>query len=67
MFSRVANSHGAFHKSHGGTVFRLCRFENLRYKEIAKVLGISKNTVQNHMVIAMRQLSGQLDRLREMM
>jgi RNA polymerase sigma-70 factor (ECF subfamily) len=47
-------------------VFKLNRFENLRYKEIAAVLGISERTVQNHMVLAMKQLSPDLPRLREM-
>ena len=38
-------------------IFRLNRFEGLRYKEIAKILGISPNTVQNQMVAAVKQLA----------
>lgn len=45
-------------------VFRLNRIEGLGYEEIAKALGVSKHTVQNHMVMAARQLAPQLPRLR---
>ncbi|MEM6844061.1 MAG: RNA polymerase sigma-70 factor [Bacteroidota bacterium] len=38
-------------------IFRLNRFEGLRYKEIAQILGISSNTVQNQMVAAVKQLA----------
>jgi RNA polymerase sigma-70 factor (ECF subfamily) len=48
-------------------IFRLSRLENMRYREIATLLGISEYTVQNQMVMAMRHLSRQLDRLRELM
>ena len=37
-------------------VFILHRFDSLKYKEIAKLLGISKNTVENHIVKALRIL-----------
>jgi len=49
------------------TVFRLNRFENLRYKDIAQAMNLSERTVQNHMVLAMKQLEPNLPRLREMM
>lgn len=48
-------------------VFRLSRFDGLRYREIAEILGVSENTVQNHIVLAMRQLAPALPRLREML
>ncbi len=35
-------------------VFRLCRFEEKSYDEVARVLGISKSTVNDHMVKAMK-------------
>ena len=38
-------------------VFRLNRFEGMRYKEIAEVLNISVNTVQHHMVEAVKFLA----------
>lgn len=43
-----------------GLVFRLSRFESLRYKEIAEVLGISAKTVENHMGKALRILRDEL-------
>lgn len=47
-------------------VFRLNRLDGLRYREIAEILGVSENTVQNHMVLAMRQLAPALPRIREL-
>jgi RNA polymerase sigma-70 factor (ECF subfamily) len=37
-------------------IFRLSRFEELNYKEIADRLGISVNTVENQMAIALKKL-----------
>lgn len=37
-------------------IFMLSRFEELRYKEIAERLGVSVNTVENQMAIALRKL-----------
>ncbi|MDP0500128.1 MAG: RNA polymerase sigma-70 factor [Verrucomicrobiota bacterium JB022] len=48
-------------------VFRLNRFEGMRYREIARVMGISERTVQNHMVLAMKQIAPELPRLREIL
>jgi RNA polymerase sigma-70 factor (family 1) len=42
------------------TVFSLSRFENLTYTEIAEQLGMSVNTVENHMVKALRILREKL-------
>lgn len=47
-------------------IFRLNRFDGLRYREIAEILGLSEQTVQNHMVLAIRQLAPALPRLREL-
>jgi RNA polymerase sigma-70 factor (family 1) len=47
-------------------VFRMNRFEGLRYLEIAEALGLSEHTVQNHMVQAVKQLALELPRLRTM-
>ena len=41
-------------------VFKLHKFENLKYKEIALILSISPNTVQNHMVKANRFITKRL-------
>lgn len=45
-------------------IFRMSRLEGLRYREIAKQLGVSEHTVQNHMVQAVKQLAQELPRLR---
>jgi RNA polymerase sigma-70 factor (ECF subfamily) len=42
------------------TVFKLSRFENLTYNEIAEQLGISVKTIENHMIKALRILREQL-------
>jgi len=44
--------------------FRLSRFEGLRYKEIAEIMGISERTVQNHVVMALLQLRPHLEEIR---
>lgn len=38
-------------------VFRMHRLQGFSYKEIAEILGISENTVHNHMVAAIKQLA----------
>lgn len=43
-----------------GNVFRLSRFENMKYQEIADHLGISVKTVENHMGKALKLLRDQL-------
>lgn len=43
-----------------GVVFKLSRFENLKYSEIAEQLGISIKTVENHMGKALKLLREQL-------
>lgn len=48
-------------------VFRLNRLDGLRYREIAEILRVSEQTVQNHMVLAMRQLAPALPRMRELL
>lgn len=40
-------------------VFRLSRFEELSYEEIADRLNLSKNTVKNHLVVAVKTLRAQ--------
>jgi RNA polymerase sigma-70 factor (ECF subfamily) len=42
-------------------VFQLSRYEELKYKEIADLLGISVNTVEKHMVKALKRLRVQLE------
>ncbi|MGF6847022.1 RNA polymerase sigma-70 factor (family 1) [Chitinophaga sp. W3I9] len=37
-------------------VFRLCREESKSYEEVAVELGISRNTVKEHMVLAMKSI-----------
>jgi RNA polymerase sigma-70 factor (ECF subfamily) len=38
-------------------VFELSRIDGLKYKEIAEVLNISSKTVENHITLAIRQIS----------
>ncbi len=38
------------------TVFQLCRFQNLKYREVAVELNISEKTVENHMGKALKLL-----------
>lgn len=38
-------------------VFRLHRIEGLSHQEVAQTLGISKSTVEKHMIAAIRQLA----------
>ena len=42
------------------TIFTLSRFENMKYKEISEHLGISINTVENQMGIALQKLRFEL-------
>jgi len=37
-------------------VFRLCREESKSYEEVAMELGISRNTVKEHMVLAVKSI-----------
>ena len=37
-------------------VFKLCRQEGMSYEEVAAELGISRNTVKEHMVMAMKNI-----------
>ncbi|QGY44639.1 RNA polymerase sigma-70 factor [Maribellus comscasis] len=37
-------------------IFRLCRFEEKSYEETAQIMGISKSTVNDHMVKAMKYI-----------
>ena len=39
------------------TIFRLHKFDGLSYAEVAQTLGVSKSTVEKHMMEALRQLS----------
>lgn len=41
-------------------VFRLSRFDGLSYDEIAAHLSLSRNTVKNHLTVALRTLKSQL-------
>lgn len=42
------------------TIFRLSRVEGLTHQQIAEKLGISQNTVKNHMVEALKNIKNQL-------
>jgi RNA polymerase sigma-70 factor (ECF subfamily) len=43
-------------------VFRLCRQQQLSYEEVAAQLGISRNSVKNHMVHSMKVLRTSVER-----
>ena len=43
------------------TVFRLSRVEGLSYEEIAEQLSLSKNTVKNHLIVAVKKLKSHFD------
>ena len=38
-------------------VFRLCREQNKTYEEVGAALGISRNTVKEHMVLSMKSIT----------
>lgn len=42
------------------TIFVLCRFENMKYREVAEMLGISIKTVETQMGIAINRLDKHL-------
>ena len=42
-------------------VFRLCREEGKTYEQVADELGISRNTVKEHMVLAMKLIREHID------
>lgn len=46
-------------------IFRMNRFEGLSYKEISEILSISINTIQNHMVKAVKFMSKQHAQLKK--
>jgi len=46
------------------TIFRLSRIEGLSHKEIAEQLHISKNTVKNHVIAALKSVKTELNHLR---
>jgi RNA polymerase sigma-70 factor (ECF subfamily) len=43
-------------------IWRLSRGEGLTHEEIAQQLGLSKNTVKNHLVVAIRQIREELEK-----
>ncbi|OAM91036.1 RNA polymerase sigma factor [Termitidicoccus mucosus] len=45
-------------------IFKLCRLENLRYREVASRLGLSEHTVRNQMMKANEQIGIALPRFR---
>lgn len=49
-----------------GLIFRMNRIDGLSYKEIAEILSISVNTVQNQMVKAIKYIADQLPRIKKL-
>ena len=49
-----------------GLIFSMNRIDGLSYKEIAEILSISVNTVQNQMVKAIKYIADQLPRMRKL-
>jgi len=49
-----------------GLIFRMNRIDGLSYKEIAEILSISINTVQNQMVKAIKYIADQLPRIKKL-
>jgi len=49
-----------------GIIFRMNRIDGLSYKEIAEVLSISVNTVQNQMIKAIKYMSEQIPRIKKL-
>jgi RNA polymerase sigma-70 factor (ECF subfamily) len=47
-------------------IFRMNRIDGLSYKEIAEILSISINTVQNQMVKAIKYIADQLPRIKKL-
>jgi RNA polymerase sigma-70 factor (ECF subfamily) len=41
-------------------IFKMSRFENLKYREIAERLGVAEKTIENHVVNALRLLRARL-------
>src|ERR1700712_4625872 len=41
-------------------IFKMSRFEGLKYREIAVLLNISEKTVENHMIKALKTLRGRI-------
>ncbi|AHF90305.1 RNA polymerase subunit sigma-24 [Opitutaceae bacterium TAV5] len=48
-------------------IFKLCRLENLRYREVALRLGLSEHTVRNQMMKANEQIEVALPRFRNLL
>ncbi len=49
-----------------GMIFRLSRIDGLKYEEIADIMSISVNTVQNQMVQAVKYMTRQLPDLKKL-
>jgi len=48
-------------------VFKLCREQGMKYDEVAEKLGISRNTVKEHMISAMKSVKEYLSRHGDML